>query len=304
MKKIFLFFIITAYITINCQAQTVTDIDENIYNTVTIGSQIWMKENLKVKHYNNGDEIPNVSNNISWFGLTTGAYCDYENDGNVATVYGRLYNWFAGNDSRGICPVGWHLPSYAEWMTLINNLGGENIAGEKLKESGTVHWMSPNTCANNDAGFLALPGGLRASNVNFSFIGFYGYWWSSTGIDAGYAWRMHLGYDYCNSFMDDFNKSSGFSIRCIKNEPTGINELELNNDIQIYPIPAINTINIKYHKYQVTNVKVYNLIGECILDKALDSEKTEITINSLSKGIYIIELKTKDLTIWRKLIRE
>ena len=128
------------------QTSTVTDIDGNVYQTVTIGTQEWMAENLKVTHYRNGDPIQLVTDDSSWSNLSTGAYCDYDNDGDNVAVYGRLYNWFAVNDSRAIAPAGWHVATAADWQTLIDILGGDAVAGGKMKEAGTAHWLAPNTC--------------------------------------------------------------------------------------------------------------------------------------------------------------
>jgi len=139
---------------------TMTDIDGNVYETVTIGTQVWMAENLKVTHYRNGNTILHIIDWFSWFTLT-GAYCEYDNDVNNVAVYGRLYNWYAVNDSRYIAPVGWHVPSDAEWLTLVDYLGGDTVADGKMKEIGTTHWVSPNTGATNESGFSALPGGYR-----------------------------------------------------------------------------------------------------------------------------------------------
>ena len=139
---------------------TVVDIDGNVYNTVTIGTQVWMVENLKTTKYRNGDAIPNVTGNASWVALSTGAYCWYNNDAaTYKATYGALYNWYAVGDSRNIAPSGWHVATDSEWTTLSTFLGGESIAGDKLKEIGTSHWLSPNTGATNSNGFTAFPGG-------------------------------------------------------------------------------------------------------------------------------------------------
>jgi len=140
---------------------SVTDIDGNVYQTVKIGNQWWMMENLKVTSYRNGEAIPNVTDTTEWYNLTTGAYCYYDNDAYNTTIYGRLYNWYSINDSRSIAPTGWHVPTDEEWTTVINYLGGESVAGGKLKENGTTHWTSPNNGATNESGFSALPGGYR-----------------------------------------------------------------------------------------------------------------------------------------------
>jgi len=127
MKTTIFLLTCLAFLTNRNQAQTVTDIDGNLYNTVTIGTQVWLEENLKVTYYNNGDEIPNVSSNTTWLSLSTGAYCNYENNTSYAPIYGRLYNWFAVNDSRGICPTEWHIATDEEWTVLTDLLGGVQI---------------------------------------------------------------------------------------------------------------------------------------------------------------------------------
>jgi uncharacterized protein (TIGR02145 family) len=169
---------------------TVTDTDGNVYHTVTIGTQTWMAENLKVTKYRNGDTIPNVTDTTEWYNLSTGAYCDYENTASNSSVYGKLYNWYALADSRNIAPAGWHVASDAEWTTLTTFLGGE--VGGKLKEKGTAHWLSPNEGATNETGFTALPAGCRGSVGYFYYLGSYAYFWSSTEYNGSYAWLRVL----------------------------------------------------------------------------------------------------------------
>ncbi|MBI4645984.1 MAG: fibrobacter succinogenes major paralogous domain-containing protein [Bacteroidia bacterium] len=127
MKRVVLFLTGFVVLVLQNQAQTVTDIDGNIYNTIIIGTQEWMQENLKVIHYRNGDAIPDVTGDTQWSNLSTGAYCNYNNNESNALIYGRLYNWYAVADSRNICPAGWHTPTDAEWTTLTDYLGGFNI---------------------------------------------------------------------------------------------------------------------------------------------------------------------------------
>ena len=197
------------------QGNTMTDVDGNIYYTIVIGTQTWMMENLKTTKYRNGDVIPNVLDS-TWINLTTGAYCNYNNDANNSTTYGRLYNWFAINDSRNLAPAGWHVATAAEWQTLVDYLGGKEEAGGKLKEAGTTHWISPNMDATNSSGFTALPGGYRFSNGLFDRLGSNGYWWSSTENAASTAYARHLGTDHMDCDLDSLNKFIGLSIRCIK----------------------------------------------------------------------------------------
>lgn len=196
---------------------TVTDINGNTYQTVKIGDQWWMAENLKVTHYRNGDAIPNVTDNATWAGLATGAYCEYNNDADNVSTYGRLYNWFAAVDSRNIAPAGWHVPSDAEWQTLVVFLGGEAVAGGKMKEAGTSHWLSPNTGATNESGFSALPGGFRDYDGVYMAVGITAVFWSSTERDSNSAWHRYLEYyDSVVGRSSGCTKRNGNSVRCVR----------------------------------------------------------------------------------------
>jgi uncharacterized protein (TIGR02145 family) len=191
------------------------DVDGNSYNTVTIGSQVWMAENLKTTKYRNGDPIATNLSNTAWGAATTGAYAIYNNDAANNTTYGKLYNWFAVTDSRNLCPVGWHVPTDAEWTTLENYLGGTVIAGGKLKSTSTL-WSAPNTEATNESGFSGLPGGLRGSNGAYGNVGYYGCWWSSTVYSTTGAWYRVLYYSNGNSSRNYNFKQTGFSVRCLR----------------------------------------------------------------------------------------
>jgi uncharacterized protein (TIGR02145 family) len=234
MKKIFLLLCTSILLFQSCSSSnsdnnsnnnnnvSVSDIDGNVYRTVTICNQTWTKSNLNVSHYRNGDPIPQVTDPTQWASSTTGAWCYYNNDSSNGAIYGKLYNWYAVNDPRGIAPAGYHIPSDAEWTNLITCLGGETVAGSKMKETGTSHWSSPNTMANNISGFTGLPGGWRTSQNStpvFDEIGNIGIWWSSS--ESGlfdYAWSCSLVYINDNANMTNANDfSSGYSIRCIKN---------------------------------------------------------------------------------------
>lgn len=194
----------------------VTDIDGNIYHTVRIGTQVWLMENLTVTRYRNGDSIPNVTDGPTWGGLLTGAYCNYSNDPNNASIYGRLYNWFAVDDPRGIAPEGWHVPSEAEWDILVNYLGGASVAGGAMKEAGTSHWNSPNSGATNSSGFTALPGGYRGIGNNFGGMGNEATFWSSTEHSTDNAWNRSLYYGNAQVDRSTNGKQHGFSVRCVR----------------------------------------------------------------------------------------
>jgi uncharacterized protein (TIGR02145 family) len=200
----------------NNHSNTVTDIDGNIYHFDTIGTQVWMVENLRTTRYNDGSSIPAVADNLYWSSLTTGAYCDYDNIPDSSKIYGKLYNWYAVNDERRLAPAGWHVPSDEEWVILLTYLGGESVAGGKLKETGTAHWESPNVGATNESGFTALPGGRRDFNGTFYYIRQNGYFWSSTEWNTPSAYYRFMFYNGSNVAWLAYHKTLGLSIRCVK----------------------------------------------------------------------------------------
>lgn len=198
---------------------TIVDIDGNVYQKITIGKQTWMVENLKTIRFRNGDSIQQVSDSAAWGILTTGAYCDDKSINNYASTYGHLYNWYAATDSRNIAPAGWRVATDADWANLVESLGGWEIAGGKLKETGTTHWLSPNTEATNESGFTGLPGGFRYANGRFVGVanaGKFGYWWTNAEKDAAYAWfrGMTCVSPYCG--RESQPKNYGLSVRCVK----------------------------------------------------------------------------------------
>ncbi len=209
-------------------ADSVTDIDGNTYQTVQIGAQVWMKENLKVSKYRNGDPIPTNLTDAAWGSATTGAFAIYNNDSANNTIYGKLYNWYAVADSRNLCPVGWHVPTDGEWKTLEIYLGmsasdadftgirgtDQNVGG-KLKSTSSL-WVAPNTGVTNESGYSGLPGGNRVSiGINYN-IGSSGYWWSSTEYSSTVAWNRTLLYYDGGSSRGYGNKQIGYSVRCLK----------------------------------------------------------------------------------------
>ena len=202
---------------LNVPGPGVTDVDGNSYNSVKIGLQIWMVENLKTTKYNDGGSIPLVTDNTSWISLTTPGYCWYNNDVDIYKAdYGALYNWYTVNTGK-LCPQGWHVSTDTEWTILTTYLGGQYLVGGKLKETGTVYWNSPNSGATNESGFTALPGGLRFYNGAFSNHGTYGNWWSATEGGATYAWSWNI---YCCDAQVQRSTNEnyfGFSVRCLKN---------------------------------------------------------------------------------------
>ena len=195
------------------------DGDGNVYDTVVIGTQVWLKENLKTTKYNDGYPIPLIKDNALWSTYPVGAYCWYENSPIYKEIYGALYNWHATR-SELFCPDGWHVPTKEEWAIMIDYLGGDNVAGSKLKEAGFEHWKSPNEDATNEFDFYALPGGSRYfGDGSFDYIKTTGYWWTSSPYqDETAAWRVKLTYHDGWAEIGAFNKPTGMSIRCIKDK--------------------------------------------------------------------------------------
>jgi uncharacterized protein (TIGR02145 family) len=198
----------------------IKDIEGNLYKTVTIGTQQWMAENLKVSKYSDGTTIPNITDNTLWQNNTTGAWSYYNNEVDNNAKYGKLYNWFAvsktTNGNKNVCPTGWHVPTDAEWTVLTDYLGGESISGGKMKEVGTTNWNSPNTDATNTSLFSGLPGGLLDYWGNYDGFGSYSYWWSSTELTDIHAWYRHLYFSFGSTTRYYFHRRNGLSVRCLK----------------------------------------------------------------------------------------
>jgi uncharacterized protein (TIGR02145 family) len=207
---------ISVVLWLNEPGPQVNDIEGNAYNSVKIGNQIWITTNLKATKYSNGDLIGTTTTDITNESTPRYQWAYGNNESNVDT-YGRLYTWYTATDSRNVCPSGWHVPSDPEWTILTDFLDGRNSAGGKLKEAGITHWRLPNTGATNETGFTALPGGYRYSTGIFADIGEYGFWWSSTASSSFNAWDLHTGWSGGGMGSNEYNKTIGYSIRCLKN---------------------------------------------------------------------------------------
>jgi uncharacterized protein (TIGR02145 family) len=203
-----------------CGTSTISDIDNNSYNTVLIGTQCWTKENLKVTKYNDGTLIPD-STNSTWGTAEIGARTGYIGVGTPAGgyvgTYGYLYNWYAVNDAKGLCPDGWHVPTDADWTDLEILLGGSSIAGTKLRSKSTLwNTSSPPSPGTDNYGFSAIPGGYRHWNSTFSNIGYDTYLWSATQLDSVNAWYRLLWYDDPWVGRSATDKKWGASVRCLR----------------------------------------------------------------------------------------
>ena len=313
MKNTIYLFCLFAFLVSNSQAQTVTDYDGNVYNTVIIGTQVWTKENLNVKHYRNGDPIIEVKDSVAWVNLKTGAWCYNENKSSNGPVYGTLYNWYAANDSRNIAPVGWHLPTDEEWKTLEMFLGMTKATadldqyrgtkeGNALKELGTTTHWTLDCCAGhvpnagtNSSGFTAFGGGFRwYFNAGIPYRSFSpptgnAQFWTSTAPNDSTAWLRHLCVYHEDIFRANWKKTNGSSIRLVKDASTGINESYSNWEMKVYPNPATETIIISIHSNAEQQIQIFNSLGMLLQEISITHSK-EINITDLPEGIYFIHI--------------
>lgn len=215
-KILFKCLIIASSIMFSSCGGGVKDKDGNTYKIVKIGNQKWMAENLKVSHFRNGDSVPEAKSPEEWKRLGEGgkpAWCIEEFNADNGKKYGKLYNWYAMNDLRGLAPEGWHVPTDKEWTQLTNYLGGEISAAIEMRTSGFTKTGN----GTNESGFSGLPGGHCNNNGIFYGLGIFGYWWSATEVNTSNAWMRLLNYRSCRVTRISYNKIYGFSVRCIRN---------------------------------------------------------------------------------------
>lgn len=299
--------------------QTLTDIDGNIYNTIKIGTQTWMVENLKTTHYRNGDAILNITDNLEWTAYRAGAWCDFNNDAYNGIKYGKMYNWYVIGDSRGITPVGWHVPTDTEWTTLTNYLiaNGFNYdgttSGNKIAKSlaTKTDWNFYNTAGvvgndlttNNITGFSALPSGLRGYKGVFGDFGNSAWWWSSTETDFWDVWCTYLFYGNRGVLRVNTGKTNGFNIRCILDNPsTEAPKTEINNYIKIYPNPTSESFHVSGLN-GIATLKLTDFSGKELLVKQVSNNET-ISICSLPKGLYVVRIFTMNEVIEMKILKK
>jgi endoglucanase len=252
---------------------TVADADFNKYHTVTIGAQTWMAENLKTTRFRDGTAIPNVTANGTWSTLTTPAYSWYNNDIANKLAYGALYNWHAVNDAHKLAPAGWHVPTDAERAALDTYLGGASVAGGPLKETGTVHWTSPNTGATNASGFKAVGAGYRISGTGiFSSMGTQNYIWTSTPDASTNAYRKQIQYNTVSTPVGLSDKKSGFSVRLIKDAPytTTVTDIDGN----LYHAVTIGSLVWTVENLKVTRYRNGDSIANVTADNSWKSLTT------------------------------
>lgn len=297
------------------QGNGVTDVDGNFYPSIILGTQEWMQENLTVGHYNNGDLVQVIEDSVEWLGLwstTIGARCWFEND-SVANevVFGKLYNWNAVNDVKGLCPTGWHYPKDDEWKTLEIFLGMDSVVanqfdfrgieeGGMLKSLGVGIWNPPNAGASNLSGFTALPSGVRGWDAEWEMPKS-AVFWASLANDPAIpenVWTRELWTD--SSKVRRYVRPwwEGASCRCVKNSPNSINELQgQDSNIEIFPNPSTGVFILK----QRGSFEVYNTLGERLLE-GYSNGNHQFDLKGWSEGIYILRLRTKEGTASTRLI--
>ena len=295
----------------NLKSFNITEIDSIIFafNTCTeiqIGDQVWMCKNLDVDHYRNGDSIPEVRDSAKWANMKTGAWCYYNNDPKMGEIYGKLYNWYAVNDPRGLAPDGWHIPSDAEWKVLEMNLGmslsnaysdgyrGKDL-GNMLKETGTAHWDSTNIEASNSTGFTALPGGWGPYYSKFYDIGSEGVWFTNaTDIDTNQIILRGLSTDYSTiqRSLVFYNENIGYSVRCLKN---------INQPLQIssiypptsYEGSVLTIIGTNFGFTRDTSQVIFNSVNAVTYISWTDTEIKLRVPEGVASGILSVSVNGK-----------
>jgi len=290
-------------LTLWSKAETVTDIDGNIYHSVVIGEQEWLMENLNVSRFRNGDIIPNITDNTAWVNATnTIARCYYNNDSTqYANPYGAMYNLVTVIDSRNISPVGWHVATDAEWQTLKAYLGGSAVAGGQMKETGEVHWAATNS-ADNSSGFTAVPNGIRVWDGSFEGIGTKASWWAS-GPKQLMAPFYQVFYNMTSLSGSSINRVDGMAVRCVKDDISALKNTKSNlNNMVISPNPAKDNIQISASN-AADRFEIIDLVGKVKISQ--NADVLNINVSTLPKGIYIFNLINKDVIIEsQKFIKE
>jgi len=287
-----------------------------------IGTQMWMKEDLKVTRYRNGDTIETTDSvNLNIIDELDPKYqWEYPDNGIPnGSDYGRLYTWYTITDSRNICPAGWHVPTFDEWTILERTLcSGQTCdedfsfedrshafcgtdEGGKLKD--TAYWDSPNTGATNSSNFTALPSGIRYPSGYFSERTHTGRWWASTDYDVQNAYCRALFYTESRILRSFSDKSFGFTVRCVKNDSTftDVKYSQDNKWIQIFPNPVNNILYINNNRPANIKARIFNVNGECVLYELISSEKIQINVGNLVPGIYLVDLYN-DTMSYRKVV--
>lgn len=283
MKKFILFLWVIA--SMGAYTQTVTDYDGNVYDEIGIGAQTWIKQNLNSVHYSDGTDIPDV--------------VAYNNSDSMAQIYGRLYTWDATmreskiESTQGVCPEGWHVPSSAEWTTLENFLGGATSAGGAMKETGTDHWASPNTGATNSSGFTGLGAGEFDAYYTpyiFQYLYTAAVFWTSTEVSGTKATERYLSHDNASCLPYNWYKVMKYSIRCIKDGPTGVQKMEYHEGM-IIPNPVEHSFQLHFDaEIADAMMELVDLSGRKMISFPVTEKNGHYDVSHLTAGLYLVYL--------------
>lgn len=284
----------------------VTDIDGNVYKTVVVDGLSWFAENLKVTRFQNGDSIPNVSDAAEWSALKSAGMCSYQNDPSYDCPNGKLYNYFVGTDERNPCPVGWRVPSSADFARLINYYDADanggapsslpNSAGGFLKSAGTSIWRVPNTNATNLSGFSAIPNGGRNNQGVFSnSTDAAASYWSTSLVGPGMGFFLELAYPQDYAVRNAYWAQYGACIRCVKDESTtSVNE-EKTTGIQLAPNPASESAQLTVEARMIgQDYVITDVTGRVVLHGKVASESMTISVTELPSGLYALRFPSMD----------
>lgn len=291
---------------LHVEAQTVSDFDGNIYNTIVIGTQTWTKENLKTTRFNNGTVIPTTTlsvNNDS----TSVFQWPYNNDTLNVAVYGRLYTWYAITRNENVCPVGWHVPDNTDWETLSNFLGGDSLAGKEMKETGTLHWSSTNASVSNSSDFTALPGGFRGNPSGFNVQGTNACFWSRTPFgSAGFQRGFWYGLDVDDNILSNAVAVSncGKSVRCVKDVSTGIRSQSPQTEMLLSPNPASTELTVEFENAESRDLYIYSVQGALVDQMRVSGKTTKLSLEKLEKGVYVLKIVSKGIATERKFVKD
>ena len=305
MKKYCLILLVVLLTSKLIAQNTLTDIDGNIYNTVVIGNQVWMKENLKTTHYRNGTSIPTGLSNAAWQSTSNGAFAVYNDSASLGSIYGNLYNWYAVADPAGLCPAEWHVPTNKDWNRLVLFYDANadttcaycpqsTFTGALMKEAGLTNWYAPNTAASNISGFKALPGGSKGYNGVYDFKGQFADFWSLNPYSPTEAYLRGVGYNYADYYSLFFSKNYGFSVRCVFDQSastwTGLESNQGNLVTELYPNPTSGILHIETSK-AIKKIEVFDVLGQLVL--SYGNEK-QIDLSKLNSGLYLIRFTSEN----------
>lgn len=302
MIKIWTFSLLLAIgLCFSCFGQ-VTDIDGNSYNTVIIGSQEWMAENLRTSRTDNGDTIMEITRNNMWGSANRPAMAWYDNDTANANPFGRLYNGHAALHPN-ICPDGWRMPTDADWTALYNQVGGSSVAGGKLKHEGTQYWEPPNTSASNASGFTAMPSGYRdPQSGNFLHQGFRAGWFARVRqSNLMFYW---VSWDTQAGGQGPIQHEAGLAIRCMRDVTTSTSSFEKDQyGIKVVPNPAEHFTTITFpEKDKDWHLTLINMNGNVVFDQHIQTNTYDLNVEHLPAGIYTIAVNSDVFTVFEKLV--